>query len=115
MSKQTTIQALESSIKRAKELVDCGSALERLRTNRDFKKIVVDGYFAEEAIRLVHLKADPAMQSEGSQASIIRQMDAIGSLSDYFRTVDMAANQARRSIQGDEETLEELHAEAITA
>lgn len=115
MTQQTEIKTLEENIQRAKELVECGSAMERLRSNRDFKKVVLDGYFKAEAVRLVHLKADPAMQSDASQASIIRQIDAIGSLSDYFRTVNMAAVQAVRAIQGDEETLLELQAEEIAA
>jgi CHAT domain-containing protein len=106
-----TLQAIEANIREAKKIVDQGDALERLRSNRDFKKVILDGYFADEAIRLVHLKASPAMQSPDMQKSIISQMDAIGSLDQYFTTVLQKASIARKAISADEETRDEILAE----
>lgn len=106
-----TIQAIEANIKEARRIVDLGESLERLRSNRDFKKVIVEGYFEQEAIRLVHLKADPSMQSAESQKSIVSQMDAIGSLHQYFNTVYQKASLARKAIAADEETRDEILAE----
>ena len=113
MTHSNDIQAVELNIKRAKELIDLGTALDHLRSNRDFKKVIIDGYFSDEAVRLVHLKGDPSMQGESSQTSIIKQMDSIASLYQYFFTIDMRASSAARSVESDEETLSELLAEGV--
>jgi hypothetical protein len=62
---------------------------------------------------LVHLKADPAMQSPASQASVVAQIDAIGALFHYFVTVDQLAAQAEKSIASDEAMREEILAEEL--
>lgn len=110
---QEQIQAIEQSIKRAKGVADFGTAIERLRVNKDFKKVVLEGYFEQEAIRLVHLKADPSMQSADSQKSIISQMDAIGSLSQFLNTALQMASMANKQVESDEATIEELAAEGL--
>jgi hypothetical protein len=113
MSNIPEIQALDANIKQATVLVEFGSAIERLSSNRDFKKVILEGYFEQEAIRLVHLKADPNMQANLSQAEIVKQMDAIGSLKQYLRTATHLAGMGARSIASDEETREELLAGEI--
>ena len=111
MSNSTEIKAIESSIKQAKSLVELGTALDRLRSNSDFKKIVGEGYFEAEAIRLVHLKADPKMQTEQHQADILKQMDSIGALNQFMQTKLHIARLALRSLEADKETRDELLAE----
>lgn len=108
------IQSLERNIKKAKEVVEFGAALERLRSNRDFKRVILEGYFNEEAIRLVHLKADPNMQSPDTQRSIVGQMDAIGALNQYFTTALQKVSMASRQIEADQETIEEMASEELT-
>jgi CHAT domain-containing protein len=108
---QETVKAIEENIRQAKVIAGLGDSLERLRLNKDFKEVVLKGYFEQEAIRLVHLKADPGMQSPDIQKSIIAQMDAIGSVSQYFTTVFQKASIARKAIAADEETRDEILAE----
>ena len=108
MSNEDNIQAIERNIAKAKSAMDLGTALERLRINRDFKKIVLEGYFEQEAIRLVHLKADPNMQKPESQLAILNQIDAIGTLVQYFNTVMFRADLASKSISDDEAMRDEL-------
>lgn len=105
------IQEIELNIVQAKKMVDLGGALERLRGNKDFKKVIQEGYFEKEAVRLVHLKADPSMQTPERQQSIVSQMDAIGTLNQYFGSVFHQARLAAKAIDADEETLAELNAE----
>ena len=107
------IHAIEENIKEAKKIAALGDTLERLRNNKDFREIIMDGYFKEEAIRLVHLKSDPSMQSAESQKSILAQMDAIGSLDQYFRTVYHNASQAHKAIDAGHEMLDELNEEEV--
>lgn len=107
------LEQIESSIKHAKRTVDLGSALERLFDNRDFKQVITEGYFNQEAVRLVHLKSDPNMQSPDTQKAIISQMDSIGYLNQYFSTVLALASMASKSIDADEQTREDLLAEGL--
>lgn len=108
-----TILAIEENIKQARKFVEAGEALERLKSNRDFKKVVLEGYFEKEAIRLVHLKSDQSFQSPEMQASILAQIDAIGAVSQYFSTVLHKASIARKAIASDEETREEILEEEL--
>lgn len=107
------IKELDLNIKQAQCLVDLGNSVERLRSNKDFKSVIVDGYLSKEAIRLVHLKADVSMQTAERQAAIIKQIDAIGMLSQYFDTVRHSASQAMKNIASDEATRDEVLAEDI--
>ena len=108
-----TLKQIEQEIENAKIIVELSDSLERLSNNRDFKKIVLENYFREEAVRLVHLKGNPAMQKEEHQKAILSSMDAISALRQYFQTIEQQANQARRSILGAEETRDELLAEEL--
>ena len=108
-----TISAIERNMEKAKAVLDFSVALERLRGNRDFKKVVLEGYFEQEAIRLVHLKSDPNMQAPAIKQSIESQIDAIGQLSQFFSTALQKASMASRQIEADQETIEELAAEEL--
>ena len=107
------LQALENNITSAKGILELGAALDRLFLNKDFKLVIKTGYFEKEAVRLVHLKGAPHMQTKEMQDSVIKQIDAISTLSDYLRVVAQQANFAVNTIESDELTREELLAEAI--
>jgi hypothetical protein len=108
---QDIVHSIEENIRNAKEIVDLGNALERLVGNRDFRALIKDGYMAKEAIRLVHLRADPAFQTPERQAAVLAQIDAIGQLGSYFQTVKHNAQIAVKSIESDEATRDEILAE----
>lgn len=110
---KTQIEEIELNIQQAKTIVANGVALERLRNNRDFKKVIIEGYFEKEAIRLVHMKSDFNSQSAESQQDIDNDMIAIGRLSKYFNEVFRRADLASKAIESDEETREELLAEEL--
>ena len=113
MSNTDTVQAIEKDIQHSKELVELGKGLERLRSNRDFKKLIIDGYFGQECIRLVLCKADQNMQASDKQASIVKQMDAIGSLHEYFQTVFIKASMAEKSVADNEQERDLLVLEGL--
>lgn len=108
---QNIAQQLEENIKAAKQIVEMYNSLERLQNNRDFKQVILRGYFQDEAVRLVHLKVDPAFQTPERQASILAQIDAIGGLVQYFRTLEFNAMTAGKAIENDQAELEEVLAE----
>lgn len=99
------IEQLHKDIDNAKSQLAIGDSLANLRENKDFKKVILEGYFEKEAVRLVMLKADPQMQKPEYQASIIKQIDAIGALNDYFNTVFFNHNKALSSIRTAEEEI----------
>ena len=105
------IQAIEANIKEARKLVELGDAMERLRGNKDFKTLVMEGYFEKEAIRLVQAKSNPSLQSPEMQKSILTQIDSIGNLNLYFSTVAQQAAIARKTIEQDEAVRDEILAE----
>jgi hypothetical protein len=108
---QNQVQAIEANIKAARKLVELGNALERLKSNKDFRTIVMEGYFEKEAIRLVQAKANPSLQSAEMQRSILTQIDAIGNLNMYFTTLVQQAALATKSIEQDEAAVEEIRGE----
>lgn len=112
MSEQQ-IHEIEINIEQAKSFVGMGESLEKLFRNRDFKKIVMDGYFKDEAIRLVHLKGDPSMQKPELQEAILRDIDAISALHSYFQALQQRADHARYAIEEGEKEIEELRSEDI--
>lgn len=107
------IQQIELNIEQAKHFVQLGESLDRLHKNKDFQFLMLQGYLQSEAVRLVHLKADPNQQTADVQASIVKQMDGIGALLSYFRKIEMQAELAKQAIEDDRETLQELMEEGV--
>lgn len=105
---ENDIRQLEANIENAKAMVNIGKSIERLRNNPDFKEVVLKGYFEREAVRLVHLKADPNMQTPERQASIISQMDSIGEFASYLNTSLVMADRATQAIEADTEMITEI-------
>jgi hypothetical protein len=108
-----TIQEIESSINEAKIMVEKGRALERLMINQDFKKLITVGYLETAAIQLVLLKAQANMQTDVLQSTIIKQIDSIGSLNEYFEEIRHQSLLAATSIINNEETRDEIIAEGL--
>lgn len=101
------LEELDKCIEQASVPVKLGDALKRLLNSKDFKQVVLEGYFKEEAIRLVHLKSASTMQSKENQDSIISQINAIGSFRQYLDMVQYKADLAAKSIESAEEAKEE--------
>lgn len=104
----SSIEEIQIDITEAKETVAKADRLERLHKNEDFKAVILEGYFKEEAFRLVGLKAHPAMQGVEHQANIMKAIDAIGGLQQHFSQIFMMANQAEEAIRQAEYELAEM-------
>jgi len=107
------IETIEISIKQGKETVDKMNSLLKLTKNKDFKKVIDDGYFVEEASRLVLLKADPSLQSTEDQRQIDNSILAIGYFRQYLATIFQLGRMAEKSLKEDEEVREELMSEEL--
>jgi hypothetical protein len=115
MSNETTnqIQEIELNIEAAKEALAFKKAVQALLKNAHFKKVITEGYFKEEASRVVLLKADASQQSAESQNELNNSIIAIGYLRQYLSSLMQLGTMAENAINSDEQTLEELHAEAL--
>jgi hypothetical protein len=111
-SSEQDMESIELSIEQAKTNIGLMESLQRLTANNDFIKIIQSGYFEREPSRLALLKADPSQQNEESQVSIIKQIDSIGMLRQYFITVMQIGRLSHRALSDDEVTKEELLAES---
>ena len=103
-----TVEEINLDIEHAKGLVSKSEALKRLESNADFRRVFIEGYFKDEAIRLVDAKSMPQLQGEEAQAQIIKSIDGIGTCKEYLRTVHHVGDNAKRAIEDSEQLLEEL-------
>jgi hypothetical protein len=108
MTPQETIQAIEASITENRQYLSLYEAFERLQENRDFKTVIQNGYLKDEAVRLVHLKADPNMQTPERQEAILGGINGIGQLLSFFNAMRFNANQAKKAIEAGEEQIRDI-------
>jgi hypothetical protein len=111
---QITAQGLDEVIQGYREQIELGKAIARLRENSDFKKVVLEGYLEEEAVRLVYARTDPSMAAPHQQADLVRQIDGVACFRDFFRTKLMLADQAANAIGEAEDLRTELLNEELS-
>lgn len=108
------VRDIERAIASDKVKAEAGKALERLRRNPDFKSLIVQGYLKDEAVRLVHAKADPQFDSPTRQAAIDRDINAIGAFAVFLRTTEQLGGSAMASLETNERELELIHREELS-
>lgn len=98
---------IEISIDDARATLARKDALQKLMDTTVWQDIIEDGYFKEEASRLVLLKADPGMgKSELKQIDIA--INAIGPFRQYLRVIMQLGMMAENALENDQQTREEL-------
>jgi hypothetical protein len=109
------VKQIELEITEAREWLEQAERLERLRQNPDFIALIEEGYFKEEAARIVNLKADPQFVFAGEeQMAFLNILEAgVGALQQHFRKIDMQADAARRGIGEMEQTQIDVNQEAL--
>jgi len=112
MSEQD-LEQIELSLEHAKLSIDNMKALNTLSHDKNFVKLITEGYFRDEASRLVLLKADNSMQKEEHQATIEKSIIAVGYFRQYLSTIYQLGNMAEKAMADDEITREEIQAEEL--
>lgn len=107
---QEQIQEIELSIEEAKKYVAFGDAIERLHANKDFREVILEGYFRDEASRLTLLLADQNV-TEKTREHIFHSIQAIGELHGFFTARLMQREQMKSAIIQAQETIVEIQAE----
>ena len=67
---------------------DMWAALERLQQNKDFQKVVLEGYFKDKAVNGVSLLAQDGIVQGGHRTAVMEDLIAISSLQDHFITIE---------------------------
>jgi hypothetical protein len=107
------LQKIEISIEAAKKSIDLAKALQRLHDNPDFKSVILEDYFHEEAHRAVMLKADPEMALPEKQKAVEDVITGIGGLYNYFGKIYRMAEMSSRAMEADQQTREEILEEQL--
>ena len=81
-------------------------ALDRLETNPDFKKVILEGYFRDKAVNGVSLLATDYVRKNGLRAEIMENLVAISNLQDYFLTIKKMGTEPEDDDIEDESTEE---------
>lgn len=79
-------------------------ALDRLETNPDFKKVILEGYFRDKAVNGVSLLATDYVRKNGLRAEIMENLVAISNLQDYFLTIKRRGTEPEDDEIEDEST-----------
>ena len=111
MTVQNDIHSIEVTIEQAKGQIDNMQALDRLRKNKDFIKLLEDGYLKEEASRLVLALAEPALQSDENQRQLKKMIDGVGYFRQYLNKIYQFGHQSENAMASHEATRTELMSE----
>jgi hypothetical protein len=104
-------QQIEISIDQAKEIIERKEKMERLLQNPDFKAVFSEGYFRDEAARLVSLLSDPEMRDQQKHEDLVNDMRGISSMQLYILNVRRLGVQMEQALKAHEEALEEIRTE----
>jgi len=111
MQNDEQLQNIEVSIEEAKNTISLKASLTKLSSNKDFKKVIEEGYFKEEAARLVMAKS--AGLAPDQQTNIDNMIYGIGALYNYLNTVHTRGAQMEDALRDDEQAREEILMEGI--
>ena len=106
------MQEIEIDIEDAKKAIHLGELVTKLESNPDFIELVIEGYFRDDASRVVMLKADKEFQSSEKQDKLDNDIMGISVFADYLRTKKLLGVMAADAIRESETTREEMLQEA---
>ena len=101
MSTEEELNQLDASMAEAKHFIEIKKSVEKLFRNREFKKVILEYYFKEEAARLVMAKSSNL--NEEQKKLIDCMIYGIGALSNFFDSVHQRGVQAEQALGDDED------------
>ena len=99
------LDAINESIEHSKKAIKTAEAVNRLRSNPDFKAVIVEGYMRDYASELVMSKAEVHTQNDEAQKYIDRQIIAIGAFPVYMNLLLTMGVTAQAALEAQEEEL----------
>lgn len=110
MAEVTQVEELENQKKDAQKLAERGQMARRLASNRDFRKLILDGFCLEDAARYAQESGDPLLSAE-QRADALNMAQASGHLKRYLSFQIRMGVTAERSLVELDEALTEARAE----
>lgn len=111
MTNEEQLEQIELNMAEAKRFIELRTSLQRLEKNRDFKKLISEYYFKEEAARLVMAKS--AGLDETQQAVIDKMIYGIGSLAKFLDSTMSRGAEAELALKENEEVKVEIIQEGL--
>lgn len=108
-----TTKELEHALKVAKHQASVGEKLAKLKSNREFKALITDGYLKKEALRLTSLCGSSNMA--GQRDEIFLALQAVSKLQSYLDQLAAEAERAKDLIPDLEEELHEVFRTEVAA
>lgn len=110
MSFSNLEKSLMKDISEYRKDIEIVESLNRLMKNKDFNLVISKGYLVDEALRLVKRKCSVSGEEE---IKLIRFLDSISSLQNYFDVLRENAEIAKKSLNEAELTLEDISGELV--
>lgn len=92
MNKHDVLLSVENDTEEKIKMVE---ALERLEKNKDFQKVILDGYMKDEVLRANSLLANHTIKAQGKRTDIIEMLVAVSTFGEYLETIRALGASAR--------------------
>lgn len=106
MSIESEIEQLEDAKEFQQRKIDRRNAVLRLAENKDFKDIVLEGYFRDEAARLASILGDERYQDDDEK--VIQDIRGIGAMIRYLKTIEINGQVAQKDYNSADERIDYL-------
>ena len=103
------IQALERDIENAKAVVAQRDMALKLSENREFRKLIIEGFLRDEAARYVHISTDPSLSAQ-DRADALASAQAAGHLKRWLNAIIRMGDAAASGLVEAEQALDEMRA-----
>jgi TolA-binding protein len=108
---QAQIDQLERQLSDTKQVVERMNMAQKLFTNREFKKLILEEFCVQESARYAHTSADPSLSPE-NRADALALAQAAGHLKRWLSVQCRMGEVAARDIEQIDAALVELRTEA---
>lgn len=94
----TKVELIKKHMESAAKSVELADNIEKLLKNGLFKKVILNSYFEDEAVRLVSLLSNGSLQDAENQKNITNAMRGIGELRSWFDAMIQRGMHARKTL-----------------
>lgn len=104
---EVTVEQLEHHVTRLKGAVEMRDSAIALSSNRDFRKLILDGFCVSEAARYAQESGDPALTPNQRQDAL-NMAQASGHLKRFLSIAIALGNQAANDIRSSEDQIDQI-------
>ena len=81
--------------------IEQAEALELLKKDPNFIKVISEGYFKEKAVRGTSLLATDYVKANGVRTDVMEGLIAISALEDHFKVIETMGGIAKQNVSGE--------------